>query len=152
MYENHLNWAWSQVSVRLVWLSWSLLLSLPSSSSPLSFSLSLSLGTLRSDNGDVYENIVEKRLRILNFFVIILSRPGTEKKGIYVGAEERGPRQSSDSRSRSQVNVKLAISRRNCAGRTKKCRKKRDARAKLLFCSLNLLFFDALVAVAFVVS
>ena len=72
------------------------MLSLPSSSSPLSFSLSLSLGTLRSDNGDVYENIVEKRLRILNFFVIILSRPGTEKKGIYVAAEERGPRQSSD--------------------------------------------------------
>ena len=44
-------------------------------------------------------------------------------------------------RSRSQVKVKLAISRRTCAGMTKKCTKKRDARAKLLFCSLNLLFF-----------
>ena len=39
---------------------------------------------------------LKNRLRILNFFAIILSRPGTEKKGIYVAAEERGPRQSSD--------------------------------------------------------
>ena len=82
---------------------------------------------------------LKNRLRILNFFAIILSRPGTENKGIYVGAEERGPRQSSDGdaiacRSRSQVNVKLAISRRTCAGMTKKCTKKRDARAELLFC------------------
>ena len=30
--------------------------------------------------------------------------------------------------------------------------KKRDAGAKLLFCSLNLLFFDVLLAVAVVVS
>ena len=37
------------------------------------------------------------RLRILlNHFTIIRSRPATQKKGIYVGAEERGPRQSSD--------------------------------------------------------
>ena len=39
---------------------------------------------------------LKNRLRILKFFAIILSRPGTEKKGIYVGAEERGPPQSSD--------------------------------------------------------
>ena len=33
-----------------------------------------------------------------------------------------------------------------------KCTKNRDARAKLLFCSLNLLFFDGLVAIAVVAS
>ena len=64
-----------------------------------------------------------------------------------VGAEEKGPRPSSDRdgrihrtcRSRSQVNLKFGhlISRRSCAGTVKKCTKKRDARAELLFCSLN---------------
>ena len=48
--------------------------------------------------------------------------------------------------------VNLVISRRSCAVKAKKCRKKRDARAELLFCSLNLLFFDVPVAVVFVVS
>ena len=49
--------------------------------------------TLRSDDGDLHENIVEKSF---NFLSIILSRPDTEKKGIYVGAEGRGPPPSSD--------------------------------------------------------
>ena len=35
----------------------------------------------------------------------------------------------------------MVISRRNCAGTAKKCTKKRDARAALLFFSLNLLLF-----------
>ena len=35
----------------------------------------------------------------------------------------------------------FSISRRSCAGTAKKCTKKRDARAELLFCSLNLLLF-----------
>ena len=38
------------------------------------------------------------------------------------------------------------------AGTAKKCIKKRDARAELLFCSLNLLFFDVPIAIAVVVS
>ena len=33
-----------------------------------------------------------------------------------------------------------------------KCTKKRDVRAKLLFCVINLLLFDVLVAVAVVVA
>ena len=37
-------------------------------------------------------------------------------------------------------------------GRAKKCSKKCDARAELLFCLLNLLFFDVPVAIAVVVS
>ena len=44
---------------------------------------------------------------------------------------------------------KEAFSRRSRAKRAKKCTKKCDARAKLLFCLLNLFFlFDVLVAVA----
>ena len=38
------------------------------------------------------------------------------------------------------------------AGKAKKCTNQRDARAELLFCSLNLLLFDVPVAVAVVVS
>ena len=41
-----------------------------------------------------------------------------------------------------------AFSRRSRAATAKKCTKKRDARAKLLFWLLNLLLFDVLVAVA----
>ena len=44
------------------------------------------------------------------------------------------------------------ISRRSCVGTAKKCTKKRDARAELLFCSLNSLLFDVPVAVTVVVS
>ena len=45
----------------------------------------------------------------------------------------------------------MVISRRNYAGTAKKkCTKKRDARAELLFCSLNLLLFGVPVAVAVV--
>ena len=40
------------------------------------------------------------------------------------------------------------FSRRNRAKTAKKCAKKCDARATLLFCVLNLFFFDVLVAVA----
>ena len=46
----------------------------------------------------------------------------------------------------------LVISRRRCAETAKKCTKKRDARAEVLFFSLNLLFFDVPVAVVVVVS
>ena len=57
----------------------------------------LPMGTLRSHNGDVYKNLAENRLRILsNHFVIILSRPVTYAKRIYVRAEESGPHPSSD--------------------------------------------------------
>ena len=42
-----------------------------------------------------------------------------------------------------------AFSRRSRARTVKKCTKKRDARAKLLFCVIN---FDVLVAVALVVA
>ena len=45
-----------------------------------------------------------------------------------------------------------SFKRRGCAGTAKKCTKKRDARADLLFCSLNLLLFDVPVAVVVVVS
>ena len=38
----------------------------------------------------------KNRLRSFNVFSIIPSRPDTEKKGIYVRAEERGPPPSSD--------------------------------------------------------
>ena len=46
----------------------------------------------------------------------------------------------------------VAISRRSSVVKAKKCTKKRDARAELLFCLLNLLFFDVPVAVVVVVS
>ena len=42
----------------------------------------------------------------------------------------------------------LVISRHSCAGAAKKCTKKRDARAELLFCSKPNAFFDVPVAVA----
>ena len=44
----------------------------------------------------------------------------------------------------------LVILRHILVGTAKKCTKKRDVRAELLFCKLNLLLFD--VAVAVVVS
>ena len=44
------------------------------------------------------------------------------------------------------------FSRRSRAKTGKKCTKKCDARAKLLFCLLNLLFFNVLVAVRVVGS
>ena len=78
-----------------------------------------------------------------NRFAIISSRPVTKKKGIYVGAEERG-------RARVQIEIvefialpfplskkklkNLVISSRSRAGTTKKRTKNRDARAELLFC------------------
>ena len=46
----------------------------------------------------------------------------------------------------------LVISRCSFAGTAKKYTKKRDARAELLFWSLNVLRFDVAVAVAFLVS
>ena len=46
----------------------------------------------------------------------------------------------------------LVISRRSCAGTAKKCIKKRDARAELIFYLLNLLLYDVAVAVAVAVS
>ena len=60
------------------------------------------VGTLRSYNGDVRENVAEKRLRILSFFffAIIPRGPVTYRKGIWVGAEEKGahPRSNRDGR------------------------------------------------------
>ena len=49
-------------------------------------------------------------------------------------------------------NELLLFSRRSRARTVKKCTKKRDARAKLLFWVINLLLFDVLVAVAVVVA
>ena len=75
--------------------------------------------------------------------------PVTWKERSLVGTEEGGPRPISEKESkiyRLVVHVlksaqSLVISRSSCAGMTKKCTKKRDARAELLFCSLNLLLF-----------
>ena len=97
------------------------------------------MGTLRSHNGDVYKNLAENRLRILsNHFVIILSRPVTYAKRIYVRAEESGPHPSSDRDGRIYrlviLVLSLVISSRSRAGTAKKCKKKRDARSELLIC------------------
>ena len=55
------------------------------------------VGTLRSDNGDVHENFAKNRLQILSLFFAIIPRgPVTQKKGIWVGAEEKGQRPSSN--------------------------------------------------------
>ena len=97
------------------------------------------MGTLRSHNGDVYKNLAENRLRILsNHFVIILSRPVTYAKRIYVRAEENGPHPSSDRDGRIYRLVVLVLiwsfqvvvvqeQQRNV-------KKKRDPRSGLLFC------------------
>ena len=72
------------------------------------FSL-VSLGYLRCapnnrdltiDNGDVHENIDRRKIDFasFNFSAIIPSRPDTEKKGIYVGAEERDGKRDGDAR------------------------------------------------------
>lgn len=60
------------------------------------------VGTLRSDYGNVLENVAEKnRLRILyNFSAMISISPITLKKGILVEPEERGPQPSSDTDAR----------------------------------------------------
>ena len=93
---------------------------------------------------------LKNRLRILlNFprlsqFALLLKR-----REFLVGAKEREPRPSSDWDRRIYFPAvpvlkwtwNFVISRRSCAGTAKKCTKKRDARAELLFCSLNLLLF-----------
>ena len=57
----------------------------------------VSLGTLRSDNGDVHENVAEKKPSYhLKLFTIIAICPVTYNKGILAGAEERGTRSSWD--------------------------------------------------------
>ena len=64
------------------------------------------------------------------------------------GAEERATRSSSDGDGRiyrlavpvPKLTYNLVISRRSCAVKAKKCTKKRDAGAELLFSSSNLLF------------
>ena len=76
------------------------------------------------------------------------------------GAEERATRSSSDRDGRiyrlavpvPKLTYNLVISRRSCAVKAKKCTKKRDTLAELLFSSSNLLFFDVPVAVVAVVS
>ena len=99
-------------------------------------------------------NIAEKvTLQLFTFFAIISRGPVTEKKGILVGAKEKGLRPSSgrDGRIyRLAVPSKLKIwsfQRRSYARAANKCTKKHDARAELLFCSLILLPFDVPVAV-----
>ena len=97
------------------------------------------MGTLRSHNGEVYKNLAENRLRILsNHFAIILSRPVTYGRRIYVRAEESGPHPSSDRDGRIYRLVVLVLiwsfqvvvvqeQQRNV-------KKKRDPRSGLLFC------------------
>ena len=53
--------------------------------------------TLRSENGDVHENVAEKQTsHHFNCFTIIPIRPVTSKKRSLAGAGERGTRSSSD--------------------------------------------------------
>ena len=60
-----------------------------------------------------------------------------------VGAKERGPRPNSERDQVEFIALPLAFSSKlkiwSRAGMAKKCTKKRDARAELLFFSLNLL-------------
>ena len=93
---------------------------------------------------------LKNRLRVLyNFFALIPSHPVTWKESSSVGTEEVGPRPISDRESKiyrlavpvlkSTQNFSVVMSRCSCAWTAKKCTKRRDARAELLFCSLNLL-------------
>ena len=54
------------------------------------------IGTLRSDNGDVHENVAEKQTS--HHFKLFRDYPNSPcyKKGIFAGAEERGTFSSSD--------------------------------------------------------
>ena len=107
---------------------------------------------LRSDNGDVHENVAEKQTsHDFKLFGDYPNSPFYLKEGILAGAEERGTHSSSDGDGRiyrlsvpvpfPKYTWNLVISRRSCAVKAKKCTKKRDARAELSFCSLNLLLF-----------
>ena len=77
---------------------------------------------------------LKNRLAILsNHFEIIPSRPVTSKRGIYVGAEERGPHPISDRDGRIyllvvpvlQKTLNFVISRRSCARTAEECAEKR---------------------------
>ena len=89
------------------------------------------------------------RCVLYNFFALIPGHPVTWKERSLVGTEEGGPRPISEKESkiyRLAVAVlksaqNLVISRCSCGGMAKKCTKRHDARAELLFCSLNLLLF-----------
>ena len=57
----------------------------------------LEIATLRSDNGDVHENLAEKQTpHPFKPFRDYPESPSYLKKRIYVGAEEREPHQSLD--------------------------------------------------------
>ena len=113
-------------------------------------------GTLRSDEGDVHENVVKNSIRIiLSFFAIIPIRPVTRGRGFWQELK-RGERAQVRREMVEFIALpfpfpsKLKIWSFHAVlvqPKAKKCTKKRDARAELLFCSLNLLFFDVPVAV-----
>ena len=55
------------------------------------------LGTLRSDSGDVHESVAKKQSsHPFTFFRDYSKGPSYLKEGNWVGAEEKGPRPSSD--------------------------------------------------------
>ena len=72
------------------------------------------LVTLRSDNGDVRGNVTETS-HPFTFFRDYSKGPSYLKEGDWVGAEEKGPRPSSDRDgriyrlARSQVNLKFGL-------------------------------------------
>ena len=121
----------------------------------------LPLGTLRSDNGDVHENVAEKQTS--HHFKLFRDYPNSPcclRDGNFSWSRREGNalmfghgwQNLSPCRSRSQVNLKFGHFTSQLCIEGKKCTKKHDARAELLFCSLNLLFFYVPVAVVVVVS
>ena len=119
------------------------------------------LGTLRSENGDVHEIVVEKwTSHPFRRFRDYPNSPCYLKEGNFGWSWREGAalefRQRwenlSPCRSRTQVNLKCGHFTSLLCRHSKDMYKKAWSRAELLFCSVNLLFFWFLLAVAVVVS
>ena len=127
----------------------------------IQLSLRRTLGTLRSNDATATRTSLKKCIFVLSVFIAIIpthllcqlqaNPPKAEFQGTIFKLRKRNKISSLLvyvlHKTRNQ-----ALSRRSRAKTGKKCTKKCDVRAKLLFCLLKLLFVDVLVAVRVVES
>ena len=94
----------------------------------------------------------KKLISVLSVFIAMILTYLDKCTRILLNLISKGPYSSSESEikfRRCLFTFFIKLKRRTCAKTAKKCTKKRDARAKLLFCLWNLVFFlHVLVAVA----
>ena len=86
----------------------------------------------------------KKLISVLSVFIAMILTYLDKCTRILLNLNSKGPYSSSESEikfRRCLFTFFIKLKRRTCAKTAKKCTKKRDARAKLLFCLWNLVFF-----------